>query len=128
LPSVASERRTWGRWVVVLAWAVGLAWWSFTPLTDSVPTGLVDDKATFAKFECSAPIDGSSRPPSFTLPELEAPRLYTRPPCEQTHSVNRRMLVVNVVLLVVACGALSYVEIRRRRSGEPSAVPVAAGP
>lgn len=112
----------------MLVWAVGLAWWSFTPLTDSVPTGLVDDKATFAKFECSAPIDGSARPPSFTLPELEAPRLYTRPPCEQTHSVNRRMLVVNVVLVVAACGALSYVEIRRRRSGEPSAVPVAAGP
>jgi hypothetical protein len=118
---MASERRTWGRWVILLLWVSGLVWWSFTPLTDDVPTGLVNKQATFEKFECSAPIDGSARPPAFTLPELEAPRQYTRPPCEQTHRVNRRMMVANAVLIAVAGGTLAWFAIRRRRVGVPVA-------
>jgi hypothetical protein len=112
------ERRRWGRWLVVALWIAGLVVWSFVPLTDSVPTGLVDEKATFREFECSAPIDGDARPASFTLPELAPPRSYTRPPCDQVHIVNRRMLVANAVLLVFAIGALVWFE--RRRGGVES--------
>jgi hypothetical protein len=102
------ERRTWGRWL-------GLAVW-----TDSVPTGLVDDKATFQEFECSAPIDGASRPESFSLPELAPPLVYTRPPCDQVHTVNRRMLMANAVLITPAGATLVWFERRRRRVSDPS--------
>ena len=121
---MASGRRTWVGWLVVLLWAVGLGAWAFTPLNDSVPTGVVDDKATFEKLECSAPIDGNARPDSFSLPELEPPRQYARPPCEQTHSVNRNMFVFNAVLIVLVGAVLASIEIRRRRVADSTATPV----
>lgn len=114
------ERRRWGRWLVVALWIAGLVVWSVVPLTDSVPTGLVDKKATFQEFECSAPIDGDSRPASFTMPELAPPRSYTRQPCDEVHAVNRRMLVANALLIAVAIAALAWLERRRRVAG-PSA-------
>jgi hypothetical protein len=121
------ERRRWGRWLIVALWIAGLAVSSFVPLTDSVPTGLVDEKATFREFECSAPIDGDPRPASFTLPELAPPRSYTRPPCDQVHTVHRRMLVANVALVALAIGALVWFERRRSSVTDPSSDAVATG-
>jgi multisubunit Na+/H+ antiporter MnhB subunit len=120
------ERRRWGRWLVVALWIAGLVVWSFVPLSDNVPTGLVDEKATFREFECSAPIDGEARPVSFILPELAPPRSYTRPPCDQVHTVNRRMLVANAVLVALAIGALVWFERRRSRVTDSSPDAVAA--
>lgn len=112
---------------VILLWLAGVTIWAFAPMSDEVPTGLVDDAPTTQTVKCHAPIsrDGEVRG---TLPDLDEPRSYQREPCAEIVREAWNLFVLDLVvgavaLLLCARLAASTNPFQRRGAG---AVPEAA--
>lgn len=105
--------------VTLLLWCVGLGWWATSTLTDNVPTGEVDGRATSVEVECARPIDSETNGAD-ALPVLEPPRQFEREPCIPQHRENRVLLFANAVLaliLVAGLGAARWRDSKSRQGG-----------
>jgi hypothetical protein len=99
--------RRWRRWVLLalLVWICFVAWWSTRPVTDTVPTGVVNGVETSQSVQCDSPLSGHTTSPD-PIPELPDPpgpwvRAYERTPCELPIHNNRMILWVDIGFVVV---------------------------
>jgi hypothetical protein len=98
---------TWRKWLLggLLVWIAIVAWWAVTPLSDTVPTGLVTIKKvantpTSQTVQCASPLSGNTKPTE-PLPVLKPDtRSYQRDPCKLPHQNDRLILIVDVVLVI----------------------------
>ncbi len=94
-------------WWVLLMWVAALSVWALRPLTDHVPTGVVDGQRTSVAIECARPFENHAGPDD-TIPTVQPPRAYERDACTEQHRENRWMLLVNIVLIAgIAVGLLA---------------------
>lgn len=99
--------KRWRTWLLValIVWIAIVAWWAVTPMSDTVPTGVVKNKdgalvATTQAVECAAPLSGSTSPKG-SLPVLKPDtREYQRSPCKLPHQNDRLIFAVDVVLVL----------------------------
>jgi hypothetical protein len=98
-------------------------WWATTPLTETTPV-LGPDRSPFldaggsgvsVEIECPSPIDGMSTP-TVSLPEGA---VLEREACERTHSENRMLLWINVMIVLLIGGALVFFTVRSQ-GGSPT--------
>ena len=121
--------------LVVLIFALAVGIWATRPLheslhvgTDWTPTLLVPPQAeeeAHVEVECNSLLESSPRSDA-PLPELtpqpadKPPLAYPREPCVFAHGDARRAFAIDVLVVVVALGALAYL---RRRSHRTHATP-----
>jgi hypothetical protein len=102
-------------WWVLLVWVAALSVWALRPLTDHVPTGVVDGEHTSVAVECARPIENHAGPDE-AIPAVQPPRAYERDACTQQHRENRWMLLVNIVL--IAGLAIGLITVARSETSE----------
>lgn len=81
-------------WIAVIFFG-----WANRSMTDSVPTGVIDDVFTNETVRCSG-LFGSDEPTA-QLVVLEPPREFTRPPCELPHRQGRLVFGINIAFAVL---------------------------
>ena len=123
--------RTTRATLAVLLFAVAVGIWATRPLhetlqvgTDWTPTLLVPPQAqqeVLVEVDCnnlfsSSPRSDEPLPPLTPQPADKPPLAYPREPCVFVHGDARRAFAIDVIVVLVALGALAYVRRRSRHA------------
>jgi hypothetical protein len=107
----------WRIWAlgVLLVWFVAVTWWVVRPVSDTVPTGIVNNVQTAQTVQCDSPLSGNQSATGPLL-QLQSGRAYERTPCEQTIKGDRVMFAVDIAVALAILIVLAATWKRTRAS------------